>query len=119
MTDAHTPPTSIRQIGVVGAGQMGAAAAAMFSRAGFCVRLWARDAGRLQAARNAVDAVGSFLAEQMRQPAVTGGELIFESDLAAVDATSDAVLECVAEDMGQKQELLRTLPFQVKVRVCA
>jgi 3-hydroxybutyryl-CoA dehydrogenase len=108
MATATTPAATIQRIGVLGAGQMGAAAAAMFRRAGFYVQLWTRDAQRLQAALPAVEAVETFL-EQMRHPAVPGGTLQLEPDLDALDATADAALECVAEDMTQKQELLRKL----------
>ncbi len=108
MAAPTTPPESIRHIGILGAGQMGAAAAAMFRRAGFHVQLWTRDAQKLQGALPAVEAVETFL-EQMRHPAVPGGTLQLEPDLTALDATADAVLECVAEDMAQKQELLRRL----------
>jgi 3-hydroxybutyryl-CoA dehydrogenase len=109
MSPANGSQEPIRQIGVLGAGQMGAAAAAMFRRAGFQVRLWTRDEKKLHASKTAVEAVDAFLRKHMKQPAVASGELILEPDLAALDAASDAVLECVAEDMAQKTELLRRL----------
>jgi 3-hydroxybutyryl-CoA dehydrogenase len=101
--------SSIHHIGILGAGQMGAAAAAMFRRAGFRVTLWLRSGDKMHAAEAAVEAVDKFLHEHVKQPAVDGGDLVIELDLAALDSTSDAVLECVAEDMAQKAELLARL----------
>lgn len=105
-------PTSdvpILNIGVLGAGQMGAAAAVMFKRAGFRVKLWTRNAEKLSAATATLDTVDKFLNEHVGAPSSNTGELQLEPDFAVVDSTSDAVLECVAEDMAQKIELLRRL----------
>ncbi len=99
----------VSSIGVLGAGQMGAAAAVMFKRAGFRVKLWTRQAERLQAATVTIDAVDKFLNEHFGAPPKTGGELQLEPNFAVVDSTSDSVLECVVEDMAQKIDLLRRL----------
>lgn len=106
------PPASARtfpRIGILGAGQMGGAAAVLFARAGHEVRLWARNPERLAAVQPQLDAVGAFLDQHFGPAAQTSGCVILESDFATVDATSDAVLECVAEDMAQKIELLSQL----------
>jgi 3-hydroxybutyryl-CoA dehydrogenase len=88
---------------------MGAAAAAMFRRAGYEVWLWARRAEALAAAAPALAAVDAFLDEHFGPAPVVAGTLHLESDFTAVDAASDAILECVAEDMAQKMDLLRRL----------
>lgn len=110
---SNSPPNStnvpILSVGVLGAGQMGAAAAVMFERAGYRVMLWTRQAEKLQAATATIDAVNTFLNEHFGAPQVTGGELHLEPDFAIVDSTSDALLECVVEDMAQKISLLRRL----------
>src|SRR5262245_54548178 len=72
---ATDSPDLIKHIGILGAGQMGAAAAAMFRRAGFRVSLWTRDSRKLKAAESVVEQVDAFLGEQMKQPALEGGEL--------------------------------------------
>ncbi len=100
---------SIQCISVLGAGQMGTAAAVMFERAGFQVRLWTRREEKLQAAKETIAAVDRFLDEHFGAPVGRRGELLLEPDFAAVDAKSDAVLECIAEDLAQKAELLRSL----------
>jgi len=109
MADGLISAETIRDVGILGAGQMGAAAAAMFRRAGFGVRLWTREASKLAAARKTVEEVDRFLAETMRQAEVPGGELILEANLAVVDAESEVIFECVAEVMEEKQALLRKL----------
>ena len=106
---AEPDPAVLQHIGVLGAGQMGAAAAAMFRRAGFHVRLWARHAPKLQAASATLGAVDEFLNEHFGPPATKTGHLELESDFTKVDAASDVVLECVVEDMAQKKDLLRRL----------
>ena len=100
---------SISNIGVLGAGQMGAAAAVMFKRAGFHVKLWTRNPEKLQAASATIESVDSFLNEHIGAPKSTNGTLSLEPNFTTVDASSDAVLECVAEDMSQKTTLLRNL----------
>ena len=99
----------IHRIGVLGAGQMGAAAAVLFRRAGFQVRLWSRDEIRLRACESKFSAIEDFLDLHFGKPSITTGKLELEPSFSDVDASSDAVLECVAEDMEQKVNLLRDL----------
>jgi 3-hydroxybutyryl-CoA dehydrogenase len=109
MTDANHKDAAIDDIGILGAGQMGGAAAVLFRRAGFRVRLWTRRETKLREVTPVLAAVESFLAKHFGESSSSMGELLLEPDFAVVDATSDAVLECVAEDMAQKTELLRQL----------
>ncbi|RBP47926.1 3-hydroxyacyl-CoA dehydrogenase [Roseimicrobium gellanilyticum] len=109
LSSSSTIPADIKRIGILGAGQMGAAAAVMFRRAGFEVRLWARREEKLRESKVALDAVESFLDEHFGTVDGSGGELHLEPSLVEVDATSDAVLECVVEDMGEKMDLLKQL----------
>ncbi len=102
-------PSSIQSIAVLGAGQMGAAAAALFRRAGYQVTLWTRREERLRAVQPALEAVDAFLDRHFGAAAGAPGELRLEIDLETVDAGADAVLECIAEDMAQKIDLLRRL----------
>lgn len=103
------PTTHIRRIGVLGAGQMGAAAAVMFRRAGFQVQLWTRREAGLQEARPALEAVNTFLDTHFGPAARQDGTLSLVTNFNEVDTQSDAILECVVEDMGQKCALLRQL----------
>ncbi len=99
----------IHRIGILGAGQMGAAAAVLFRRAGFEVRLWARNPEKLRAVEPGLTAVERFLDEHFGVVKGEAGQLHLEPDFAVIDATSDAVLECIAEDLGQKCEVLSKL----------
>ncbi|MBI1842578.1 MAG: hypothetical protein HYR88_17200 [Verrucomicrobia bacterium] len=79
-----TPVLFVQGVGVLGAGQMGAAAAALFRRAGFHVRLWTRDAKKLQAVSATLAGVDAFLDERFGPSATTPGRLDLEPDLAVV-----------------------------------
>jgi 3-hydroxybutyryl-CoA dehydrogenase len=88
---------------------MGAAAAVMFRRAGHRVRLWTRREEKLRAASSTLESVDAFLDKHFGPAKSPQGELILEPELSAVDSHSDALLECVAEDMAQKIDLLKKL----------
>jgi 3-hydroxybutyryl-CoA dehydrogenase len=68
MSSASASSDSIQRIGVLGAGQMGAAAAVMFQRAGFDVLLWTRQEEALQAAKGTMESVEAFLNEHFGTP---------------------------------------------------
>ncbi|MEZ0390374.1 MAG: 3-hydroxyacyl-CoA dehydrogenase family protein [Verrucomicrobium sp.] len=97
------------RIGILGAGQMGAVAAVLFRRAGHEVRLWARNEEKLRQCQGVLDATETFLDSHQSSPSSPGGTLHLEPDFAVVDQTSDAILECVVEDMVKKSALLSQL----------
>ena len=99
----------LQHIGILGAGQMGAAAAVMFRRAGFHVSLWTRSEAGLNAAQPAMEAVDRFLDHHFGTSPTQTGSVSLERNLEKVDTNSDAVLECVVEDMGEKCALLSKL----------
>lgn len=100
---------TIRRIGVLGAGQMGAAAAVMFRRAGFQVQLWTRREAGLEEARPALESVDAFLDQHFGPASRADGTLTLSTHFQELDTHSDAILECVVEDMGQKCALLSQL----------
>jgi 3-hydroxybutyryl-CoA dehydrogenase len=97
----------IRSIAVLGIGQMGSAAAVCFARAGYRVLVWARHPEKLGSLPAALDAMGRFLDEHVGRAASNTLDVELTSDLARVNDQADFVLECIAEDLGQKAELLR------------
>jgi 3-hydroxybutyryl-CoA dehydrogenase len=99
----------IRNVGVLGIGQMGASAAVLFCRAGMRVRLWTRDRQKLQNVQLELDRMNAFLDEHIGSASSQSGKIDLEPNLAVVDSQSEAILECVAEDMNQKQLLLKQL----------
>lgn len=97
-------------IGIAGLGQMGASAAVCFSRAGFRVLLWGRDAAKLAAMPPAVAKLHAFLDEHVGPPSGSIGDIELSPDLRTLDERADAILECVTEDVAQKADLLARLP---------
>jgi 3-hydroxybutyryl-CoA dehydrogenase len=96
MTDNEPSKAALENIGILGAGQMGAAAAVMFRRAGHRVRLWTRREEKLREAAATLDAVDAFLDKHFGPAKSTAGELILEPNLETLDAESDALLECLS-----------------------
>ena len=92
------------RVAVCGIGQMGAAAAVCFSRAGLPVTLWARDPAKLAAVDLAP--LHAFLDRHVGPAAPA--PVTPTTDLAAVNAAG-VVLECVAEDPAQKAALFAKL----------
>ncbi|WP_009961227.1 3-hydroxyacyl-CoA dehydrogenase family protein [Verrucomicrobium spinosum] len=88
---------------------MGAAAAVLFRRAGHAVALWARNVAKHPQIKETTDATEAFLNEHFGPAPHAGGTLTLESSLEQIDRTSDAILECVAEEMEQKTALLSQL----------
>ena len=97
------------RIAVCGIGQMGAAAAACFARAGFPVLLWARDATKLAGVPDQLATLNAFLDHHVGPATVAPGPVETTADLGRVNAEADVVLECVAEDLEQKAALFREL----------
>jgi 3-hydroxybutyryl-CoA dehydrogenase len=96
-------------VGILGIGQMGASAAACFSRAGLRVVVWARDSEKLRRLPDELARMGRFLDEHVGPASGAPGSVELTDDLGAINARAGVVLECVAEDLGQKAELLRQL----------
>lgn len=96
-------------IGVCGLGQMGSSAAVLFSRCGYPVILWGRNAEKLTACRAQLDAMSRFLDEQIGPSSETAGEIETTTDLAEINERAAYTLECIAENLDQKVEFLRKL----------
>lgn len=96
-------------IGICGLGQMGASAAVCFNRAGYNVQLWGRDTRKLAAVTPVLAQLHAFLDEHVGPSPVAAGTIELISDLRTIDGTANVILECVAEDLGQKADLLARL----------
>jgi enoyl-CoA hydratase/3-hydroxyacyl-CoA dehydrogenase len=103
----------IRNVTVVGAGNMGSGIAQSFASAGFQVTL--NDVGA-EAVQRGLDRIRAPLAKRvadgkMAQADLDGllSRLKAEPDLKAAVAGADLVVEAVFEDLGVKQELFRKL----------
>jgi 3-hydroxybutyryl-CoA dehydrogenase len=96
-------------VAVLGIGQMGASAAVCFSRGGFPVVLWARNEAKLDGIDATLAPMNQFLDEQVGPVSVSPGSVEKTTDLDRVNQEADVVLECIAEDIDQKSDLLRQL----------
>lgn len=114
----------MKTVGICGAGQMGAAAAVSFQRAGYPVILWARDPRKLPSIRKTLARLDAWLNRNAFGVPPLGGirpvptkvgtpntTIELTSDLATIDGRADLVIDCIAEDMGEKIELFRALPL--------
>ncbi len=90
----------MKTVGICGAGQMGAAAAVCFRRAGYPVILWARNPKKLPAIRQTLARLSKQLGSTQKQIELT-------SDLTLIDQRADIVMDCIAEDMAEKVKLFR------------
>ncbi|HET7715195.1 MAG TPA: 3-hydroxyacyl-CoA dehydrogenase NAD-binding domain-containing protein, partial [Bauldia sp.] len=107
---AEVPPVSLRKIGVVGAGFMGAGIAAVAARAGIDVALLDRDVASAEKGKAVVET--SFgkevsrgrLAEADREAALA--RIATGADFAAL-ADADLVIEAVFEDRAVKEDVIR------------
>jgi len=107
---AEAPPIAGRKvIGICGIGQMGAAAAVAFQRAGYRVLLWARNEDKLRAIEPGLAELAAWSDANLGPARRAGGEIILEADLAKLDAAADVVLECILEVMDEKVALFRRL----------
>lgn len=106
---------SIRQVGICGIGQMGAAAAVCFKRAGYQVLLWARNPKKLDLVEQTLHTLETWMDRNIGPVPDSGGTIRRLENLQTLDENADLVMDCIAEDMGQKTQLFRRFP-QCKAR---
>lgn len=99
--------TISKTIGICGIGQMGAAAAIAFQRAGHRVLLWARNADKLNAVADTLAKLAAWSDEHLGPAKRAGGQIIREPNLARLDGAADVILDCILEVMEQKTALFR------------
>jgi 3-hydroxybutyryl-CoA dehydrogenase len=104
----------MRRVGICGIGQMGAAAAVVFERAGYDVLLWARDPLKLAALAPKLEEMHSYLGAQPGTAANKPGSLRLVDDLSDIDEESDLVMDAIGEVMAHKVELLRRFDGALK-----
>jgi 3-hydroxybutyryl-CoA dehydrogenase len=100
---------TIHTVAICGIGQMGAAAAIAFQRAGYEVLLWARNAEKLRQIRATLDRLYEWMDEHIGPAPRTAAAIQLEPDLTALDGRADLVMDCIAEELDQKAALLRRL----------
>ncbi len=100
----------IRQVGICGIGQMGAAAAVCFKRAGYRVLLWARNPKKLDSVQETLQTLEAWMDVNVGPAARPGGTIRRLESLHSLDEKADLVMDCIAEDMEQKTRLFQQFP---------
>ncbi len=97
-------------IGVCGVGQMGAAAAVSFKRAGYRVMAWDHDPTQLSALHTTADTLDTWLDRHSGPAPREGGTVETQASPDAINEQADVILDCVAEDLEQKVALFSQFP---------
>ena len=97
---------TIDRVGICGIGQMGAAAAVCFKRAGYRVLLWARNPKKLDAAGQTLHTLETWMDQHVGPASQPAGTIERVESLEPLDDQADLVMDCIAEDMEQKAQLL-------------
>ena len=100
----------IRTVGVCGLGQMGAAVAVAFKRAGYRVLAWNHRVERLQSLKDTAATLEKWLDEHSGPASRTEGAIETHDSLDPLDSDADVVLDCINEDMATKVALFRQFP---------
>jgi len=109
MPDFHT-------IGICGVGQMGAAAAVSFKRAGYRVLAWDHDPAQLAALPIVTGKMEMWLDEHFlgSEPGGIergkGGRIEPHSGPESLDRQADVILDCITEEMAPKVALFKRFP---------
>jgi 3-hydroxybutyryl-CoA dehydrogenase len=101
-----SPP---RTIGICGAGQMGAAAAIAFKRAGYQTLLWVRAKRKIPTIRLVLSNLELWMERNVGRSAEKGGEIEVTGDLGRIDRESDLVMDAIAENLAEKADLFERL----------
>ena len=100
---------AIQTVGICGIGQMGAAAAVSFQRAGYRVLLWGRNAAKLAAVETKLRELDDWIDAHVGPSQCEPGSIERVEDLRRVSREAQLVLDAIAEDMEQKVELFKKL----------
>ena len=101
--------STFENIAICGIGQMGAAAAVSFRRAGYRVLLWARDPGKLAAVQPTLDSLDTWMDGHVGPAPSDEGTIELIEELPVADRRADLVMDCIAEDMAQKVALFHRM----------
>jgi len=96
-------------VGILGAGQIGIASAILASRGGENVILWTRNENKIPQINLALQELSAFCKEQLGPPEHSAGRIDITTDFSRVDDSCRIILECIAENLAEKIDLLRRL----------
>lgn len=95
----------IQTVGVCGLGQMGAAVAVSFKRAGYRVLAWNHNPARLESLHSTAAGLETWLDEHCGPATDASGVIEAHATLKALDEEADVILDCIIEDMALKVAL--------------
>lgn len=98
-------------VGILGAGQIGTAAAILASRSGEEVILWTRNENKIQQIKSALKDLADFCDAQISKSEKTAERIKITTDFSLVDDSCAIILECITENMQEKIDLLNKLIF--------
>lgn len=98
----------IDTIGICGVGQMGAAAAVSFKRAGYHVLAWDIDPSQLAALPKSADQMEVWLDQHIGPADLKTGLIEIQTTPDALDTQANVILDCISEDLDQKIELFKS-----------
>jgi 3-hydroxybutyryl-CoA dehydrogenase len=96
-------------VGILGAGQIGTAAAILASRSGEEVILWTRNEKKIQQIKSALKELADFCDAQIGKSEKTAERIEITTDFSLVDNSCAIILECIAENLQEKIDLLNKL----------
>jgi len=104
----------IERVGVCGVGQMGAAAAACYKRAGFETILWDQDPSQLDRVPDRLDQLDAWMDQQLGKSENENGRYTIVRHIDDLDERADLVMDCIVEDMSEKVSLFSNLNSAVE-----
>jgi 3-hydroxybutyryl-CoA dehydrogenase len=106
--------SSIQTIGICGLGQMGATVAVSYKRAGYHVLAWDRNREKREAIGETLSSLELWLDSHVGPALRDGGTIHLVDTLPVIDQESDLVMDCIAEDLGEKVNLFLQLTGAVQ-----
>ena len=94
-------------VGICGVGQMGTGLVTCFKRAGYRVLAWDHDQEKLSTLEQRVGELESWLDQQIGPSSQEGGRIQAQGSPSSLDEEVDVIIECIAEDLADKANLLR------------
>jgi 3-hydroxybutyryl-CoA dehydrogenase len=104
----------IQTIGICGLGQMGSTAAVSYKRAGYHVLACDRSREKREAIGETLSSLELWLDRHVGPALRDGGTIHLVDTLRPIDQESDLVMDCIAEDLGEKVNLFLQLTGAVQ-----
>ncbi|MBZ0230136.1 MAG: hypothetical protein K8F58_17030 [Bauldia sp.] len=98
-----------RTVGICGAGQMGAAAAIAFKRAGYRTLLWVRARRKIPTIRLVLSDLELWMEQNVGRSAEKGREIEVTGALGRIDRESDLIMDAITENLKEKADVFQRL----------